>query len=155
MKALGYVEMMKPELKRLPSVFTAMTEKKNYVGDQLKKVGGRYLMTEEGQRAADSFDAVVEPVLRQVSGATLTDTEVQRKLDALRPSPADNPKTLSDKRERLDALNASMHVMAGLEVPPTLFEAVGDELYKVGTIKGDYKYIGGDSTKPEAWEKTK
>ena len=161
MKALGYVEMMKPELKRLPSVFTAMTEKKNYVGDQLKKVGGRYWMTEEGQRAADSFDAVVEPVLRQVSGATLTDTEVQRKLDALRPSPADDPKTLSDKRERLDALNASMHVMAGLEVPPSLFEApaagkaAGDGLYEVGTVKGDYKYIGGDSTKPEAWEKTK
>jgi len=51
--------------------------------------------------------------------------------------------------------------MAGLEVPPSLFEApaagkaAGDGLYEVGTVKGDYKYIGGDSTKPEAWEKTK
>ena len=112
-RAKGFKASMKSSIANLQTNFEALTDPRNYIGDSLKDVGGRAIMTPDGQMSADSFDEVVADALYIASGATLTQPEIVRKVAAIRPAPNDDPKTIEAKRQRLKDLVDAVDIMAG------------------------------------------
>ena len=112
-RAKGFKASMKSSIANLQTTFEALTDPQNYIGDALKDVGGRAIMTPEGQMAADSFDEVVADALYIASGATLTQPEIVRKVAAIRPAPNDSKETKEAKRQRLKDLVDAVDIMAG------------------------------------------
>lgn len=115
-RAKGFKASMKSSIANLQTNFEALTNPRNYLGDAAKNIGGRAMMTPEGQMSADSFDEVVADALYIASGATLTQPEIVRKVAAIRPAPNDDPKTIEAKRQRLRDLVDAVDIMAG-DVP--------------------------------------
>jgi hypothetical protein len=94
--------------------FDAMASIRDTVGSALNGVGGRALMSNEGQVSRDAMGNIVKNWLYLTSGATATDEEVKSQMQMIIPSALDGPDAIEAKRERMKSIVDTMRERAGL-----------------------------------------
>jgi hypothetical protein len=117
-------------------------------------------LNEDEQRFLRAGLAIVDATGRRDSGQTVKESEWDNIMHRYVPTLGDAPKLREDKLQARKLQYESMKTAAGASYKPsgdpTLFDKAGTypNAPPVGTVKGGFRYKGGDPSKQESWEPT-
>ena len=124
-------------------------------------VGSR-VMTPEAQRIDQAQRNFVNAILRQESGAVISDQEFANAQKQYFPQPGDTPDVIEQKRRNRETAIRGFQRLAGpggadveaaLNAPPATVTPRQIKPPQVGEVRQGYRYKGGDPASPASWEK--
>lgn len=132
------------------------------VGGALGMIGNRMLSNDQ-QRVEQAQRDFVNAVLRQESGAVISDQEFENAKRQYFPQPGDSKDVIAQKRKNREMAISGFERMSGEEGGAAIRDVRGEGERRrkerrapaVGTVADGYRFTGGDPSDPANWEKVK
>lgn len=102
------------------------------------------------QQVEQAQRAFVNAILRQESGAAISESEFANAKKQYFPQPGDKPAVIEQKRQNRETAIKSLEIAGG----PGMKQANADPTgLKAGTVEDGYRFKGGDPANKSNWEK--
>jgi hypothetical protein len=137
-----------------PSLIKRAAEAVPLIGDGLG-VAANGLQSPEQQQVEQAQRDFVNAVLRQESGAAISQSEFSSAARQYFPQPGDSPEVVAQKKANREAAINGFRISAGpgtRNIGGTPVQQQAAAAPKVGTVDGGHVYIGGDPGNPASWK---
>lgn len=138
------------------STQTPGSERPEVIGAAIGAIAGdtakNFANSEERQRIEAAQDDALDAALTLSTGAAYTKEQLAMQRRAHFPQLGDSAATAAEKNKRFADLVKDAELRAGRATPPQPTQPKGAP--PVGTVKGGYRFKGGNPADPASWEKT-